>query len=218
MDASSTGDLPSLENIELYGVVDLNYHLSAETAAVAAERLLEGGVDMLRLRASAVPRSILVGLAEELHAMTSALGVPLILHNDPDLLREVPAEGVHLAQEEFSIVEVRATAGRPVIIGRDAHSLPQARAVAEDGADYVSFGPLFANLEKTDHEAIGLEDLAAVNEQLSIPVFCFGGIRLENLAQARDAGARRVVMVSAWLEAKDIPAAVRSARGVLLRS
>lgn len=218
MDASSTGDLPTLENTELYGVVDLNYHLSAETASVAAERLLEGGVDILRLRASAVPRSIVVELAEEIHAMTSALGVPLILHDGSELLREVPAEGVHLAQEQLSIAEVRAAAGRPVVIGRDAHSLPQARAIAEEGANYVGFGPLFANLEKPEHEPIGLEDLAAVHEQLSIPVFCFGGIRLDNLAQARDAGARRVVMVSAWLEAKDIPAAVRSARGVLLRS
>jgi thiamine-phosphate pyrophosphorylase len=218
MVAPSAAALPSLENAELYGVVDLNYHLSAETASVAAERLLEGGVDILRLRASAVPRSIVIGLAEEIHAMTSALGVPLILHDGSDLLREVPAEGVHLAQDQISIAEVRAAAGRPVVIGRDARSLPQARAVAEDGADYVGFGPLFANPEKTEHEAIGLEDLAAVHEQLSIPVFCFGGIRLDNLAQARDAGARRVVMVSAWLEAKDIPTAVRSARSVLLRS
>jgi hypothetical protein len=38
------------------------------------------------------------------------------------------------------------------------------------------------------------------------------------LAQVRDAGARRVVIVSGWLEAEDIAFAVRSARGLLVAS
>jgi thiamine-phosphate pyrophosphorylase len=218
VNASSSSSPSPLENAELYGIVDLDYHLSAETASVAAERLLEGGVDVLQLRAGGVPKSIVAGLAEEIHAMTSPLGVPFILHDCPELLRDVPCEGVHLANEGPSVAEVRASAGRPIIVGRDADSVAQARAAAEDGADYIAFGPLFANPKRPHMEAIGLQDVAAVHEALAIPVFCFGGITMQNLTQVCAAGARRVLMVSGWLEAKDIPAAVRNARRVLLDS
>lgn len=64
-------------------------------------------------------------------------------------------------------------------------------------------------------EAICLQDVAAVHEALAIPVFCFGGISMQNLAQVCEAGARRVLMASGWLEANDIPAAVRNARRIL---
>lgn len=215
--SSSSGPSP-LENVELYGIVDLDYHLSAETASVAAERLLEGGVDILQLRAGGLPKSILAGLAEEMHAMTSPLGVPFILHDCPELLRDAPCQGMHLVNEGPSVAEVRAIAGRPFIVGRDTDSLAQARAAAEDGVDYVAFGPLFANPKRPHLEAIGLQDVAAVNEALAIPVFCFGGITMQNLTQVCEAGARRVLMVSGWLEASDIPAAVRNARRILLDS
>ena len=50
---------------------------------------------------------------------------------------------------------------------------------------------------------------------LSIPVFAIGGIKLQNLGEVRSAGARRVVIVSGWLQADDIPSAVRAARQFL---
>lgn len=211
-----SSNIPSpLENAELYGVVDLDYHLSAETAAVAAERLLEGGVDVLQLRARRLPHPVFAGLAGEILAMTAPLGVPLIIEGFPELLREVPAEGLHLAHESISIEEARARAGRPIVVGKDTHTMAEALSAAEQGADYLGYGPLFDNPLKPGLPAAGLEEIAAIEQILSIPIFCRGGITLDNLGQVRAAGGRRVIMVSAWLEAGDIAAAVRSARGVL---
>ena len=198
----------------LYGIVDLGY-VSADTAPVAAEKLLEGGVDILQLRAKNVPKSIVAGLAEEIHALTAPLGVPLILNDYPDLLRDVPGEGAHVGQDDLSVAEARAAAGRKVIIGKSTHSLAQARAAAEEGADYIGFGPLFATPTKPGRPAIGLDDIAAAHAAVSIPIFCIGGIKPDNLAAVRAAGAQRIVIVSAWLQADDIANAVRSARQIL---
>jgi thiamine-phosphate pyrophosphorylase len=200
----------ALADARLYGIVDLGY-VTADTAPVAAERLLEGGVDILQLRAKGLPKSIVAGLAEEIHAMTSPLGVPLILNDYPDLLRDVPAQGAHVGQDDMSVAAARAAAGRPVIIGKSTHSLAQARAAAEEGADYIGFGPLFATPTKPGRPAIGLGEIAAVHRELSIPIFCIGGIKTENLAEVVAAGAQRVVIVSGWLQADDIAAAVREA-------
>ena len=42
-----------------------------------------------------------------------------------------------------------------------------------------------------------------------IPVFCIGGIRRDNLELVREAGAKRVVIVSDLLLADDVKAATR---------
>ena len=205
----------SIGDALLYGVVDLDYHLSAETAVVAAERLLEGGVDLLQLRANRLPKSVFAGLAQEIHAMTSLLEVPFILEGYPDLLAELPAEGVHLAAGEVSIDQARVMAGRPVLVGLDTHSLAEALTAAERGADYIGYGPLFENPPKSNRPVVGLDDVESINQTLSIPVFCRGGLTLENLPQARAAGVHRILMVSAWLEADDIAEAVQDARRLL---
>ena len=205
----------TLAAARLYGIVDLGY-LSADTAPVAAERLLEGGVDILQIRAKQTDKSIVAALAEEIHALTAPLGVPLILNDHPDLLRDIPAEGAHVGQDDMTVAEARAAAGRPVIIGKSTHSIAQARAAAGEGADYLGFGPLLATPTKPGRPAIGVQDIATVHELVSVPIFCIGGIKLANLAQVRDAGARRVVIVSGWLEAEDIAFAVRSARSLLI--
>jgi thiamine-phosphate pyrophosphorylase len=205
----------ALADARLYGIVDLGYVPDGATCR-AAEKLLEGGVDLLQLRAKGAPKSLVAALAVEIHALTRPRGVPLILNDYPELLREIPAEGAHVGQDDMSVAEARAAAGRPVLIGKSTHSLLQARAALQEGADYIGFGPLFATPTKPGRPAIGLQDIAAVHEEVSLPIFCIGGVKNENLPEVMAAGARRVVIVSGWLQASDIPDAVRATRTTLL--
>ena len=209
--------MSGIGDARLYGIVDLGY-LPADTAPVAAEKLLEGGVDILQLRGKNADKSVIAGLAQEIHALTKPLGVPLILNDYPELLRDVPAEGAHVGQDDMSVAEARAAAERPVIIGKSTHSLAQARAAAEEGADYIGFGPLFATPTKPGRPAIGLQDIAAAHADVNIPIFCIGGIKNENLPEVLAAGAQRIVIVSGWLQAEDISQEVRSARNLLVAS
>jgi thiamine-phosphate pyrophosphorylase len=93
--------------------------------------------------------------------------------------------------------------------------LPQARAALQEGADFIGCGPLFATPTKPGRPAIGLQDIAAVHEEVPLPLFSIGGIKNENLPEVIAAGARRVVIVSGWLRADDIADAVRAARAIL---
>jgi thiamine-phosphate pyrophosphorylase len=204
----------ALTDARLYGIVDLGY-VPAEAAPVAAELLIEGGVDVLQLRAKELDKNIIADLAAKIHRLTSQAMVPLIINDYPELLRDVPAEGAHVGQDDMTVAAAREAAGRPCLIGKSTHSLAQAQAAATEGADYIGFGPLFATPTKPGRPAIGLEDIAAVHELVNIPIFCIGGIKQKNLPQVLAAGARRVVIVSGWLEAGDISAAVRMARDVL---
>lgn len=204
----------SLADARLYGIVDLGY-VAAPEAVTATESLLAGGVDLIQLRAKGQPVGLVADLAREIHAKTSAAGVPLILNDYPALLREVPCEGAHVGQDDQTVAEARAAAGRPCLIGKSTHSVEQAVAAGAEGADYIGFGPLFATPTKPGRPAIGLEEIRRVHELVRIPIFCIGGIKLENLPRVVEAGAQRVVMVSGWLRAADVAGAVRAAGNVL---
>src|SRR5205085_2179734 len=88
------------------------------------------------------------------------------------------------------------------------------RAFSE-GADYIGFGPLFATPTKPDYMPIGLEEIKKVHEAVRVPIFCIGGIKVDNLAKVIEAGALRVVIVSGLLQARDIAAYARSVKELL---
>ena len=102
------------------------------------------------------------------------------------------------------------------MVGRSTHSLAQARAARDEGADYLGFGPLFATPTKPDYVPIGLDDIARVHEEVTDrPIFCIGGVKLENLPTIIAAGVRRVVIVSGILLAEDVAGYTRRAADLL---
>jgi thiamine-phosphate pyrophosphorylase len=101
-------------------------------------------------------------------------------------------------------------------VGRSTHTVAQAHAARDEGADYLGFGPLFATPTKPDYRPIGLEEIAQVHADVTDrPIFCIGGIKLENLPEVIAAGARRVVIVSGILLADDVEGYVRRAAELL---
>jgi thiamine-phosphate pyrophosphorylase len=203
----------------LYGIVDLGYVSPDKVAAVTA-RLLQGGLDLLQLRAKGSAKTEVVTCAEVMLPLTKAAGVPLILNDYPNLLREVDADGCHVGQEDFGIAEARGLAGRNCIVGKSTHTLAQAQTAEREGADYIGFGPLFATETKPTAKAVGLAELQLLHERVKLPIYCIGGVKLENLAEVVSAGAERVCIVSDLLLATDVAnrtKQVKSALSALLR-
>jgi thiamine-phosphate pyrophosphorylase len=204
----------TLRECRLYGIVDLAYVEKSEIDRVARE-LISGGVDVIQLRAKALPLNEIAELGRGLHSLAAAAGVPLIINDHPDVAREVGAEGVHVGQDDLSIAEARRIMGRKSWVGKSTHSIDQAIAAEAEGADYIGFGPLFATPTKPDYEPVGLEDVLLVHEQVRVPIFCIGGIKLENLPDVIAAGADRVVIVSGLLLAADIANYARATKRLL---
>jgi thiamine-phosphate pyrophosphorylase len=101
------------------------------------------------------------------------------------------------------------------MVGKSTHSVDQASRAFYEGADYIGFGPIFATPTKPDYPPIGLREIQKVHEAVRIPIFCIGGIKLENLEKVIEAGAQRVVIVSGLLLAEDISAYARAAAELL---
>ena len=205
-----------LSSCRLYGILDLSYVDGSEAGKVA-EQLIAAGVDLLQLRAKGLPASEIARLAAELHRIAMAHDVPLIINDHAEIARSESAEGVHVGQDDPSIAEVREIVGPNCVVGKSTHSVDQAIHAFYEGADYIGFGPIFATPTKPDYPAVGLEEIRKVHEAVRLPIFCIGGIKLDNLPEVIEAGARRVVIVSGLLQAKDIVTYGQTAKELLNR-
>ncbi|MEY2489561.1 MAG: thiamine-phosphate pyrophosphorylase [Verrucomicrobiota bacterium] len=179
--------------------------------------MIQGGVDLIQLRAKGHPSAEIVKIAAEIHDSLSRRGVPLVINDHPEIARLVPAEGVHVGQDDLPIAAAREIAGPNCVVGKSTHSVDQALRAFYEGADYIGFGPIFATPTKPDYAPLGLDEIRKVHEAVHIPIFCIGGIKLDNLPEVIEAGARRVVIVSGLLQAKDIVTYGRAAKELLNR-
>ncbi len=210
-----------LARARLYGILDLGYTAEDSLERVAAQ-LCEGGVDVVQLRAKGRDECAIEEMANRVAPIFRDAGVPFIINDHPELVPSVGADGAHVGQDDLTVADARWRAGRalagevpPPIIGKSTHSVEQAVAAAAEGADYIGFGPLFPTPTKAGRPAIGIVDIARVHELVSVPIFCIGGVKLENLDEVIAAGARRVVIVSGILQASDVVAYCREVKARL---
>ena len=206
--------IAALDDALLYGILDMGYVAEAEMQRVA-EALLAGGVGALQLRAKGYDEAGVLRLLQEVAPriveVCKTYEVPFIINDFPDVAVSVGADGVHIGQDDGSLAEVRAVVGEQMIVGRSTHSPDQARAAMSEGFDYIGFGPLFPTPTKQGRPGIGLENVSAIQQEVGskIPMYCIGGIKTGNLDLVLASGARRVVIVSALLQAEYIEAATR---------
>jgi thiamine-phosphate pyrophosphorylase len=192
-----------LGECRLYGIIDLGY-LEESNLTRVAEQMVEGGVDLIQLRGKGKSLEQLGGYLDRVHEVTSLSSTPLIVNDHPEIAREIVVEGVHVGQDDDPVKVARQKAGRTIFVGKSTHNFEQAVAAEGEGADYIGFGPIFATPTKPDYLPIGLTDIRRVHQEVSLPIFCIGGINVDNLQSVIDAGAKRVVIVSALLKAHSI--------------
>jgi thiamine-phosphate pyrophosphorylase len=195
--------ITSLHECRLYGIIDLGYVERVDVVRTV-EQMIEGGVDLIQVRGKNKPIAELMDLSAELHEVTCKSSTPLIVNDHAEIAKHVPVEGVHVGQDDDSIQVARQKADREILVGKSTHSLEQARFAQSEGADYIGFGPIFATPTKPDYMPIGFDQISRVHAEVSLPIFCIGGINIDNLQSVIDAGAKRVVMVSALLKAHSI--------------
>ena len=210
-----------LSDCLLYGIVDLGY-VAPEAIERVAEAMCAGGVDIVQLRAKGFSDLEIEQFGQRLAPVLESAGAPLIVNDFPELVPTIGAQGAHVGQDDRTVADARWRAGRALagevpapIIGKSTHSLAQAAAAQAEGADYIGFGPLFPTATKPGRPAIGLDEIRRVHEIVSIPIFCIGGVKRENLDAVLDAGARRVVIVSGILQAADIASHCRDVKARL---
>jgi thiamine-phosphate pyrophosphorylase len=206
----------SLQDCRLYTFVDTAY-LRGRNPAEVAQQLCDGGSDIIQLRAKGMEPDVIRRMSEQILPITQRANVLLVINDHPDIAREVGAPLAHLGQEDFfDAGHTRASEFAPVQIGLSTHAPEQAlRAIAAEPA-YIAIGPVYATGTKPTAKPVTLEYVRWASKNVSVPWFAIGGINLGNLDDVLGAGARRICVVSAILNAKSVSEACQSFRQRLL--
>jgi thiamine-phosphate pyrophosphorylase len=194
-----------LAQCRLYTFVDTAY-LHGRAPEELARQLCAGGSDILQLRAKNQTPAEVLRLAEKIQPITAAAGVWFVINDHPAIASQTGAAICHLGQEDFfdaghtHVSEIPSrTAG--LKIGLSSHAPAQAQRAIDAGADYIAIGPVYATGTKPTARPVTLEYVKWAAQNVQIPWFAIGGINFETLDAVLAAGAQRICVVSAILNA-----------------
>lgn len=203
----------NLAETRLYTFIDTTY-LNGRAPADVARQLCDGGSDMIQLRAKNSSPDEIRRLADAVLPVLRAAHVPLVINDRWELACELGAEFCHLGQEDFfDAGHTRASDLRKAPfaprLGLSTHAPEQAKRALAAGPDYIAIGPVYPTATKPGVKPVTLEYVRWAAENVTIPWFAIGGINMATLDAVLEAGARRICVVSAILNAPDIAKACR---------
>jgi thiamine-phosphate pyrophosphorylase len=209
-----------LSDCRLYAFVDTAY-LNGRTPDSIAQQLCDGGADLIQLRAKTSSPQEVRCMAESILPITRRANVGLVINDHLDIAHEVGAEICHLGQEDFfdaghTHVSQLSTLNSQLQFGLSTHAPEQAARAVNAGSDYIAIGPVYPTGTKPTAKAVTLDYVRWAAENVTIPWFAIGGITLSNLDELLAAGAQRICVVSAILNASDVAKACAEFRRRLM--
>jgi thiamine-phosphate pyrophosphorylase len=212
--------LKPLSDCRLYAFVDTAY-LNGRSPETLAEALCAGGADIIQLRAKTAPPEEVLSLAMRLKPIADASQVSLVINDFPEIAQQAGAPLCHLGQEDFfdggySHISEVSGVSQGLKIGLSSHAPSQAERALAAGAHYIAIGPVWPTATKPGAKPVTLDYVRWASSHVSIPWFAIGGITLQNLDEVLAAGATRVCVVSAILNAPDAAKACQAFKDRLI--
>ncbi|MBD2327691.1 thiamine phosphate synthase [Alkalinema sp. FACHB-956] len=167
------------------------------------ESALQGGLTLVQYRDKNTDDGLRFDRAQKLKALCQQYGALFIVNDRVDLALSVDADGVHLGQQDLPYGVARQILGPDKIIGRSTTNPEEFARAMQEGADYIGVGPVHETPTKAGKAAAGYDYVRYATENCAMPWFAIGGIDLSNVQAVIDAGARRVSVVRAVMEAEN---------------
>ena len=192
-------------DFKLYLITDRTLFTDNRSLFTAVEEALKGGLRAVQLREKDLGVREVLHMAYALRELTSGYGAKLFINDRVDVALAVEADGVHLGGSSMPAFAARKAAGEGMLIGVSTHSLTEAEKAQEEGADFVTLGPVFEIPSKLKYgRPLGLGLLKEVSAIISIPFFAIGGIKKERVKNTLESGASGIALISAILGSENI--------------
>ncbi len=195
-------------DFRLYVITDRKLFADSSSMIIAIENALKGGVKAVQLREKDLGTRELLDMAYKMRELTERYSAKLFINDRADIAIAVDADGVHLGQQSMPALAVRRIAKENFFIGVSTHNINEAKKAEEEGADFVTLGPIYETPSKLKYgKPIGVDIIKKVKAEVSIPVFAIGGIKENKLKEVIDAGADGAALISGILGEKDVTSA-----------
>ncbi|MBV8775262.1 MAG: thiamine phosphate synthase [Deltaproteobacteria bacterium] len=205
------GILPGITIMQLpshfYAMVD---PAGGHEPVALAKILLTAGARIMQLRLKDAGSREFLAVARAIASLCRDYQAMLIVNDRADIAKLADAAGVHVGQGDLPLAAARQIVGGEKMVGVSTHTLEQARAAADDGADYIGFGAIYTGGLKNVRNAQGLERLRELRAAVNVPIVAIGGITEATIPEVLNAGADAAAIISDVVLAADITAKVRS--------
>ncbi|MDX2097572.1 MAG: thiamine phosphate synthase [Leptolyngbyaceae cyanobacterium bins.59] len=180
-----------------------------ENLVGTVEAALRGGVTLVQYRDKTAGGDTLLQNAYQLRELCHRYEALFIVNDRPDIALAVDADGVHLGQQDMSVAAARKILGNDRLIGRSTTNPDELYRALQEGADYVGVGPIYETPTKAGKAAVGTDYIRHAVAHTPVPWFAIGGIDTNNVKEVLDAGAERVSVVRAIMNAEQPTLAVQ---------
>ena len=138
---------------------------------------IAGGADTIQFRQKHGSTKELIETALAIKELCDRAGIVFIVNDRIDVALAADADGVHLGQDDFPLELARKILGGNKIIGGSAGNIEEALKCADEGADYIGFGPVYPTGSKEDAgPATGIEAMKNLSRVISLPIIAIGGV------------------------------------------
>jgi thiamine-phosphate pyrophosphorylase len=174
------------------------------------DELVRAGVDGIQIREKDLDDRDLFDLTRQARQVLPP-GFCLLVNGRLDIALAAGADGVHLPAAGVPVGALRERFGQALIIGRSTHLAAEVGRARLEGADYVTFGPVYATPSKARYgPPAGLEGLRQAAAH-GLPIYALGGVTIERLSEVAAAGAAGAAGIRCFREADRLPDLVREA-------
>lgn len=196
----------------LHLVADLRRFDHREDFVDFVHAMYGAGVDIIQLRTEGVSEDRAQKLFEAAVQPAFDHRKLLCVGSDPKLAAAVKADLLHLNDGPGRVRQERGRLHQYSLVGCTVDSIHEADRALTVRADWLSVGPVFPGRTLFGRREGGLDlvrefaEKLPVTDERSVPWFATTGITLDNLGDVLDAGAARVAVSTAIMDA-EAPAA-----------
>ncbi len=174
----------------------------------AAMAAAAGPLLAVQLRTQTLAGGAFLALARRLAQALKPHGAWLAVNDRADVARAAGARIVVSGRGGLGVADIRRVASQ-ALVGRSVHTALEARAAADNDADFVIAGAVYATASHPDMKPAGPELVRGAAEA-GLPVVAIGGLTPERTGTVIAAGAWGVAAIRALWDAPDPEAAARA--------
>ncbi|MHB8231818.1 MAG: thiamine phosphate synthase [bacterium] len=197
----------------IYLIGDKNFFKDEDSYLEALDECFYNGIKAFQLRQKDISVSEFIKLGEKIKLILKKYrDVKFFVNDRVDAALALEAFGVHLNINSIPVKAVKKKI-KNLKIFYSSHSLEEAIEAEKNGADFITFSPIYKTKNREFQQ--GTEMLKRAVESVKIPVFALGGITENNLAEIKKAGGKYIAVQSAILKAADIGKTVRTLMNIM---
>ena len=183
--------LSALNLPPVYALTNLS-ELGEDVFFERLKQALEDGLMMIQVREKQLSREDLLLFTERVVEVSKPYGAKVFVNADVNISLLLEMAGVHFSSSDLMQLQAKPEG---MLCGASCHNSQELVYAQLLGFDYVMLSPVQKTLSHIDTKPLGWDGFSGLIVDYTLPVYALGGMRAEDLHQARLHGAHGIAML-----------------------